>query len=238
MAAGGVYQQRFCSDVDFRATAALQNAACILPVVALAARDAVDGHRSVESRGRGRRGGAAERGAVHDVVRPRHQRVRRGGGGDAVRGDPGRRGSAVLGDARSAPRYRDRRRPGRRAARVLAQRQGVHASSVRTIQVGDGRRQHRVDPVHDPAVTGQQRAHVLDAEVALDLGLDQVAERAGDHQHQAERHADPRGLVEQERHGQHGGGDAEQQRTGETLPRFLRADRGHHRVLAEQHPGA
>ncbi len=26
IAAGGVYQQRFCSDVDFRATAALQNA--------------------------------------------------------------------------------------------------------------------------------------------------------------------------------------------------------------------
>lgn len=37
VAAGGVYQQKFCSDVDFRATAALQNAACVLPVVALAA---------------------------------------------------------------------------------------------------------------------------------------------------------------------------------------------------------
>ena len=37
VAAGGVYQQKFCSDVDFRATAALQNAVCILPVVALAA---------------------------------------------------------------------------------------------------------------------------------------------------------------------------------------------------------
>jgi drug/metabolite transporter (DMT)-like permease len=36
VAAGGVYQQKFCSGVDFRATAALQNAACILPVVALA----------------------------------------------------------------------------------------------------------------------------------------------------------------------------------------------------------
>jgi drug/metabolite transporter (DMT)-like permease len=35
VAAGGVYQQKFCSAVDFRATAALQNAACILPVVAL-----------------------------------------------------------------------------------------------------------------------------------------------------------------------------------------------------------
>jgi hypothetical protein len=37
VAAGGVYQQKFCSGVDFRATAALQNAACVLPIVALAA---------------------------------------------------------------------------------------------------------------------------------------------------------------------------------------------------------
>src|SRR4051812_22377239 len=34
---------------------------------------------------------------------------------------------------------------------------------------GDGRRQHRVDAVHDAAVARKQRAHVLDAEVALDL---------------------------------------------------------------------
>jgi drug/metabolite transporter (DMT)-like permease len=37
VAAGGVYQQKFCSGVDFRATAALQNGACILPVAVLAA---------------------------------------------------------------------------------------------------------------------------------------------------------------------------------------------------------
>ncbi|MGV9798520.1 DMT family transporter [Mycobacterium sp. NPDC003449] len=36
VAAGGVYQQRFCSGVDFRATAALQNVVCVLPAVALA----------------------------------------------------------------------------------------------------------------------------------------------------------------------------------------------------------
>ena len=36
VAAGGVYQQKFCSGVDFRATAALQNAVCIAPVAALA----------------------------------------------------------------------------------------------------------------------------------------------------------------------------------------------------------
>lgn len=37
LAAGGVYQQRFCSHVDFRATAALQNLVSLLPVAALAA---------------------------------------------------------------------------------------------------------------------------------------------------------------------------------------------------------
>ncbi len=36
VAAGGVYQQKFCSGVDFRATAALQNAVCVAPVIALA----------------------------------------------------------------------------------------------------------------------------------------------------------------------------------------------------------
>jgi drug/metabolite transporter (DMT)-like permease len=36
-ASGGVYQQRFCRNVDFRASAALQNAACVLPVAVLAA---------------------------------------------------------------------------------------------------------------------------------------------------------------------------------------------------------
>jgi drug/metabolite transporter (DMT)-like permease len=37
LASGGVYQQRFCRDVDFRATAALQNAVALIPVAALAA---------------------------------------------------------------------------------------------------------------------------------------------------------------------------------------------------------
>jgi drug/metabolite transporter (DMT)-like permease len=35
VAAGGVYQQKYCSQVDFRATAALQNLACLPPVIAL-----------------------------------------------------------------------------------------------------------------------------------------------------------------------------------------------------------
>jgi drug/metabolite transporter (DMT)-like permease len=36
LAAGGVYQQRFCTGVDFRATAALQNGVALLPVAVLA----------------------------------------------------------------------------------------------------------------------------------------------------------------------------------------------------------
>jgi drug/metabolite transporter (DMT)-like permease len=36
ISAGGVYQQRFCTGVDFRATAALQNGVALLPVAALA----------------------------------------------------------------------------------------------------------------------------------------------------------------------------------------------------------
>jgi drug/metabolite transporter (DMT)-like permease len=37
VAAGGVYQQKFCRDVDFRVTSALQNAVCVVPVAVLAA---------------------------------------------------------------------------------------------------------------------------------------------------------------------------------------------------------
>jgi drug/metabolite transporter (DMT)-like permease len=36
IAAGGVYQQRFCAGVDFRVTATLQNAACVGPVALVA----------------------------------------------------------------------------------------------------------------------------------------------------------------------------------------------------------
>jgi drug/metabolite transporter (DMT)-like permease len=36
LAVGGVYQQRFCSDVDFRASSALQNGVSLLPAAALA----------------------------------------------------------------------------------------------------------------------------------------------------------------------------------------------------------
>ncbi len=37
LAAGGVYQQRFCADVDFRASAAVQNAVALVPAAVLAA---------------------------------------------------------------------------------------------------------------------------------------------------------------------------------------------------------
>jgi drug/metabolite transporter (DMT)-like permease len=37
LAAGGVYQQRFCADVDFRTSTAVQNAVAFVPAVALAA---------------------------------------------------------------------------------------------------------------------------------------------------------------------------------------------------------
>ena len=37
LAAGGVYQQRFCADVDYRATSAVQNAVAFVPAAALAA---------------------------------------------------------------------------------------------------------------------------------------------------------------------------------------------------------
>ena len=91
VAGGGVYQQRFCSDVDFRAMAALQNLVS-LPGGRAAVRAAVVGDRSVEG-GHGRsRGGAVQRDDSDDVVRACHRQLRRGRGGDAVRGDPRRCG--------------------------------------------------------------------------------------------------------------------------------------------------
>ncbi len=45
------------------------------------------------------------------------------------------------------------------------------------------------------------------------------------------------GLPSRNVHRQHGRGDAEYHRAAKPLPRLLRADRGRHQVLAEQHPG-
>ena len=50
LAAGGVYQQRFCADVDFRASTAVQNGAALIPAVILAATthfEVHDAHKAV-----------------------------------------------------------------------------------------------------------------------------------------------------------------------------------------------
>ncbi len=44
LAAGGVYQQRFCADVDFRASTAVQNAVAFVPATILAATTAFEVH--------------------------------------------------------------------------------------------------------------------------------------------------------------------------------------------------
>lgn len=44
LAAGGVYQQRFCSDVDFRASTSVQNAVAFVPALALALTTPVEVH--------------------------------------------------------------------------------------------------------------------------------------------------------------------------------------------------
>jgi drug/metabolite transporter (DMT)-like permease len=49
LAAGGVYQQRFCADVDFRATSAIQNAVALIPAGALAALTTFAVHDAVKA---------------------------------------------------------------------------------------------------------------------------------------------------------------------------------------------
>ena len=64
-------------------------------------------------------------------------------------------------------------------------------------QVGHrGRRQQRVQPVHEPAVAGQQVAHVLDAEVALDQRLAEVADGGRDGDRGAEDQSRPPRAVQ------------------------------------------
>src|SRR3954452_15235607 len=63
-------------------------------------------------------------------------------------------------------------------------------SSEHDTEQQERRRRHEqqgIDPVEHPAVTGQQRPHVLDADVALEQRLREVAERGGDRDHQPER---------------------------------------------------
>ena len=51
IAAGGVYQQRFCADVDFRVTATLQNAVCVAPVAVLASLSPLTVHNPPQAGG-------------------------------------------------------------------------------------------------------------------------------------------------------------------------------------------
>ena len=154
LAAGGVYQQRFCADVDFRASTAVQNAVAFVPALVLALTTPFAVHDATKAafavagvvllnatlgvslyvRAINLHGAAAVSmlfcviPAVAGVLSwlMLGQRVDVGVGVGLVLGRGG----------------------------VLAQRAAArHASSVRTIQVGDGRRQHRVEPVHQPAVT-------------------------------------------------------------------------------------
>lgn len=49
LSAGGVYQQRFCAGVDFRAMSAMQNAVALIPAVALAALTPLSVHDGVQA---------------------------------------------------------------------------------------------------------------------------------------------------------------------------------------------
>ena len=122
VAAGGVYQQRFCRGVDFRVTAALQNAACVGPVVVLAALTpwtVTDPWKAA--------------GAVAAVVllnatlcMTLYVRAVNNYGAAAVAMlfavIPAVGGAAVLAGAGTATRCRDRRRPRGRRGGVLAER--------------------------------------------------------------------------------------------------------------------
>jgi drug/metabolite transporter (DMT)-like permease len=149
LAAGGVYQQRFSSGVDFRATAALQNAVALLPVAALATVmpvEVTDPWKAAGAvaavvllnatlcmtlyvRATSIHGAAAV--AMLFAVIP------------AVAGlSPRKRGAPVMADVGPATRRRDRGRPGGRRGGVTPQAGGAprrtpdrHASSDRTIQV-------------------------------------------------------------------------------------------------------
>jgi drug/metabolite transporter (DMT)-like permease len=136
IAAGGVYQQRFCSNVDFRATAALQNAVSLLPVAVLAT--VMPWHvttlcmtlyvRAINNYGAA---AVAMLFAVIPAVAGLLSWVMLG-----QRPDIGIAVGLVVGAAACWLNARGSRQ----------QRQDDPA--------GDGRRQHRVDPIHDAPVTG------------------------------------------------------------------------------------
>lgn len=199
IAAGGVYQQRFCRHVDFRVTATLQNAVCVVPVALLAS----SSPWQVTSPRKAALAVAAVVLLNATLCMTMYVRAISLYGAAAVsmlfcvipavagllgwlmlgqRPDVGIAVGLVLGALACWLNAR------------ASRQQGQHDPA------GDRGRQHRVDAVHQAAVAGQQRAHVLDAEVAFDLRLDEVAEHAGDHQHQTQRQAHPPRLVQQEGH--------------------------------------
>ena len=125
LSAGGVYQQRFCAGVDFRAMSAMQNAIALIPAAALAILTPFSVHD-------GAKAAIAVGGmvllnatlAVSLYLRAINTHGAAGGGDAVRRHSRGRRG-AVVADARAAPGRRSRGRPGRRRVRVLAQHQGI-----------------------------------------------------------------------------------------------------------------
>jgi drug/metabolite transporter (DMT)-like permease len=137
LAAGGVYQQRFCSGVDFRATAALQNAVALLPVAALAM------VMPFEVTDPWKAAGAVAAVFLLNATLCMTLYVRAiniygaAGSGDAVRGHPCGRGPVPHASGGC---------PQANARRSRQQRQDDPGR--------DGRGQHRVDSVHESPVTG------------------------------------------------------------------------------------
>ena len=99
--------------------------------------------------------------------------------------------------------------------------------------------QHRVEAVEHTAVTGEERAEVLEAEVALEHRLHEVAERGEDRHDDAEQQAVAERVprVQAEDHAEDGAHDHRRRHaTDEALDRLVGRDVGHQRAVA--HAGA
>lgn len=168
LAAGGVYQQRFCSDVDFRASTSLQNAVAFLPALALVLSTPVEVHDAAKAALAV--AGVVMLNAILGVSL--YVRAINLHGASAVamlfcvipavagvlswlilgeRVNIGIAAGLVLGAVACWLNA-----SGERRERGLRQQRQHDPAD-------DSGRQHRVDPVHDAAVAGQERAHVLDA---------------------------------------------------------------------------
>src|SRR6185369_6998732 len=85
--------------------------------------------------------------------------------------------------------------------------------------------QQGVEAVHDPAVAGQQVAHVLDADVPLEQGLAEVTDGRGADDREPEENALPDVSVQREPYDDAGHRAAGDRRAGEALPGLARRDR-------------